>query len=242
VYALKETPRTQGAIRRTPLYVVCSPRARVGKTLIARLLVDFFRLESRPVAAFDLNSNEPRLADYLPDCATVANVGETRGQMALFDALIVNDGIAKVVDVGYGAFESFFALIQEIGFPAEARRRYIQPVILFVMDADRSSARAFADLQRRFPDLPLIALHNEGMMSAYRIGEKRPAAAPLRIPPLPPVLKSVIDKPNFSFMGFRGKSAETPSLLHAWLRQVFLQFRELELRLLLKELSSRMRA
>ena len=38
----------------TPLYVVCSPRRCVGKTLISRLLVEFYVVKDRPVVAFDL--------------------------------------------------------------------------------------------------------------------------------------------------------------------------------------------
>jgi hypothetical protein len=154
----------------------------------------------------------------------------------LFDRLIVDDGIAKVVDVGADAFEAFFAVMHQIGFAAEARRRSVQPVVLFAMDIDRSSTRAFDWLQRRFPAIALVPIHNEAPMGGYRTGDKR-VAQPLRIPLLPPVLKAVIEKPTFSFVDYGGGSVETPTLHHAWLKQVFIEFRELELRLLLKELS-----
>ena len=42
--------------------IVASPRSRVGKTLLARLLVDFHAQEGREVAAFDLNSGGGTLA------------------------------------------------------------------------------------------------------------------------------------------------------------------------------------
>ena len=235
MHALKPTQRSHGVARRTPVYVVCSPRARVGKTLVARLLIDFFRIESRPVAAFDINRNEPSLADYFPGSVIKADIVKTKDQMALFDSLIVNDGVGKVVDVGASAFEPFFDVAQQIGFPAEARRRSVQPVILFVSDVDRSSADALSGLQRRFPDVALIAVHNEAAIGAYRMG----MSGQLRIPLIPPVLKGVVEKPTFSFAN---EPAGTPSLLDAWLKQIFVQFREFELRLLLKELSLQMRA
>jgi hypothetical protein len=234
VGAHKPTQRSQAA-RRTPIYVVCSPRARVGKTLVARLLIDFCRIESRPVAGCDLNRNEPSLADYFPGGVIKADIGKTTDQMALFDGLVVNDGIGKVVDVGSDAFETFFDVVQQIGFAAEARRRSVQPLILFIADVDRSSADAFSGLQRRLPDLPLIAVRNEAVIGAYRVG----ATGQLRIPVLPPVLKAVIEKPSFSFAH---EPVGTPSLLAGWLEQIFVQFREFELRLLLKELSQQMRA
>ena len=51
---------------RTPVYIICSPRPLVGKTLIARLLSEFLLLKNGTVAAFDINLKEPSLLDYLP--------------------------------------------------------------------------------------------------------------------------------------------------------------------------------
>ena len=51
----------------TYLYVVCSTHPRVGKTLMARLLIEFQRANERPVLGFDLGSNGPALAEFLPE-------------------------------------------------------------------------------------------------------------------------------------------------------------------------------
>ncbi len=53
-------------MRRTPVYIICSPRPLVGKTLIARLLSEFLLLKDGAVAAFDINLKEPSLLEYLP--------------------------------------------------------------------------------------------------------------------------------------------------------------------------------
>ena len=50
----------------TPVYIICSPRPLVGKTLLARLLSEFLLLKNGTVAAFDINLKEPSLLDYLP--------------------------------------------------------------------------------------------------------------------------------------------------------------------------------
>ena len=62
----------------TPLYVVCSPCRRVGKTLVSRLLAEFYVVNDRPVAAFDLADEGPQLIDYLPGITTVAASGRGR--------------------------------------------------------------------------------------------------------------------------------------------------------------------
>ena len=52
--------------------------------------------------------------------------------MQLMDRMIVNDGVAKVIDLGFHAFDEFFKMSEEIGFMKEAARRGVAPIILFV--------------------------------------------------------------------------------------------------------------
>jgi Mrp family chromosome partitioning ATPase len=87
---------------------IVSPRPRVGKTLLARLLADFHLHEGRSVAAFDLNVGERTLAQFLPEKTTVATIRDINGQMVLFDRLVADEDITKVIDLGHESFESFF--------------------------------------------------------------------------------------------------------------------------------------
>ena len=135
----------------TPVYIICSPRPLVGKTLIARLLSEFLLLKDGTVTAFDINLKEPSLLDYLPRVTETADVIDTFGKMQLMDRLIVNDGVAKVIDLGFHAFDEFFKMTDEIGFMKEATRRGVAPIILFVADTDRTSARGYPMLQRADP-------------------------------------------------------------------------------------------
>ena len=103
-------------MRRTPVYIICSPRPLVGKTLIARLLCEFLLLQRGGVVGFDVNLKEPSLLDYLPKVTETADVIDTFGKMQLMDRLIANDGVAKVIDLGFHAFDEFFKMCDEIGF------------------------------------------------------------------------------------------------------------------------------
>ena len=226
--------------QRTPLYVVCSPRPRVGKTLIARLLVEFFHADLRSVVAFDLNPHDPALADYLPGWTEIADVTESQGQIALFDRLIIDDGMPKVVDLGIEGFRAFFTVMHDVDFVDEARRRGIEPVILFIVDPDRMCERAYADLRERHPGVALVPVFNEAVTRGYDYRERFPPAGPgrlaLTIPQLSPVLKGVIDKQTFSFASFIKSEADAHSEIYGWVKRIFREFRELELRLLLDKL------
>jgi hypothetical protein len=238
----RAAPKTT-AQRRTPVFIVASPRPQVGKTFLARLLTDFLRLDGGQAVAFDLNPAGDALAD--PRLAAGCDLTDVRSQMALFDCLIVEDGIAKVIDLGHGSFGQFFTVVEDIGFIDEACRRAIEPVILFAADPHPVSAKAFADLQQRFPKAVAAPVFNEAILKGQKLRDRfrsgHAAAVPLQIPLLLPILKAHADKSWHSFADFhagmpegvpRGLAIE----LNAWTRRTFLEFRELELRLLLEKL------
>src|SRR5689334_16731683 len=84
---------------RTPVFFVCSPRPRVGKTLIARLLTEFFLFDGRSVVAFDASPNDASLSRYLPECTITATTTDIKSQIAFFDRLMINDAKPKVIDL-----------------------------------------------------------------------------------------------------------------------------------------------
>ena len=218
---------------RTPVYIICSPRPLVGKTLIARLLSEFLLLKNGTVAAFDINLKEPSLIEYLPGITETAEIDDTFGKMALMDRLIIDDGIAKVIDLGFHAFDEFFKMSDEIGFMKEAARRGVAPVILFVADTDRASARGYAMLQQQIPATALVTIDNE-----YVVRGELPSAMShgriLRIAALPVFLKTYIDRLTFSFTDYLRHEKDSSTELHQWIRGNYLSFRELELNLILQ--------
>jgi len=218
---------------RMPVFIICSPRPLVGKTLIARLLTEFLLLKHGTVTAFDINLKEPSLLEFLPKVTETADVIDTFGKMQLMDRLIVNDGVGKVIDLGFHAFDEFFKMTGEIGFMKEAARRGVSPIILFVADTDRASARAFPVLQQQIPPNALVTIDNEHIVR----GELPPAFARgrvLRIAALPVFLKTYIDRLTFSFTGYLRNEKDSSTELHQWIRENYFRFRELELNLMLQ--------
>ena len=222
----------------TPLYVVCSPCRRVGKTLVSRLLTEFYVVNDRPVAAFDLADEGPQLADYLPDMTTVVDIADTRGQMAFFDRLIADDVGAKIVDLSHRVFAKFFTVEQEIRFFDEARHRCIEPLILFIIDPDPKSAKAYATLRHQLSQASLLPVRNQIGAAALPAGGAVAKAditpTPLDIPLLGLPPRTLLDRRSFSFSWLKRTSpADLPVSLQdelsRWVEHVFSQFRVLEL-------------
>jgi hypothetical protein len=190
-------------------------------------------LKNGTVTAFDINLKEPSLLEYLPKITETAEVDDTFGKMSLMDRLIVNDSIAKVIDLGFHAFDEFFKMADEIGFMKEAARRGVAPIILFVGDTDRASARGYEMLRQQIPAASLVAIDNE-----YVVRGELPAAFAhgrvLRIAALPVFLKTYIDRLTFSFTDYLRHEKDSSTELHQWIRKNYTSFRELELSLILQ--------
>src|SRR5580704_12929371 len=221
-----------------PLCVVCSPRTRVGKTLVSRLLAEFYFAADRPVTAFDLADEGPQLVDYLPEITTVVDIRDIRGQVAFFDQLITESAVAKVIDLSHRAFNNFFAIVREIGFFEEALNHSIDPLILYIVDPrDLNSAETYEMLRDQFSAAAsLLPVRNQIEASANPDHDALPdaniAPAWLDVPLLNLSLKALVAQQSFSFSRFwRAPPSDLPisrdEELPAWLERVFSQFETL---------------
>ena len=155
--------------------------------------------------------------------------------MAFFDRLIADDMGARIIDLDRRAFKNFFTVVQEIGFFDEARHRSIEPLILFIIDPDPKSAKAYAVLRHQLAQASLLPVRNQIEAAAIDAPAKANIApTSLDIPLLGLPLRALMDRQSFSFSRFwRASPADLPvSLtdeLSRWIGRIFFQFHALEL-------------
>jgi hypothetical protein len=233
-----------------PLYVVCSPTPRVGKTLLARLLHDHYRANNRAVTAFDLDDESPRLADFIPDAAHTVDIGDLPGQMAFFDGLIAGNDVPKIVDVGHREFATFFTVAQKISLFEEARRRGSEPVLLFMIDPEPTAERAYAMLRHWFSGFSLLPVRNLTVAKGLPYGAAFRHASTLEvsieIPALGPSAQSLIERERFSFIQALtqppgSSKSRRDGELRNWARRIGFQFREIELGLIREQILAALR-
>jgi hypothetical protein len=240
-----------GAGGPAPIYIVCSPSRRVGKTLVSRLLNDFHVADGRPVKAFDLADESPRLTDFVSGTAMAAQIGDMPGQMAFFDGLIAGKEASKIIDVGHREFENFFTVAHKIGLFEEARRRGIEPLILFLIDPEPIAERAYAMLRRWFAGYSLLPVRNQivakGLPYGAAFRHASTLAVSIKIPELGPSLRSLIERERFSFVDAcvqpsgATRSTRRDSDLRKWVRRIRFQFREIELGLISEQILQALR-
>jgi hypothetical protein len=186
--------------RRTPVALVCSPQTQAGTTLTARLLFDYVLSGFEPALGFDTNRHEPGLAAVFPRRTTVADLASTRGQMALFDTLIVGDGVPKVIDLWHVSYRLFFQRAAELGFFEEARSRGVEPFVLLHTDRKKRFVDEAGALLARWPGLDVVLVHNRGLTDLRDGPRTHPAALlaerPLIVPKLDAVVLRILEEPE----------------------------------------------
>jgi hypothetical protein len=223
----------------TRLFIACSPHPRVGVTTTARLFTDYFISSHIPVEGFDTDPHEPAYAELFPRQAHVIDISEIKGQISLFDRLLVDDGVPKVIDVWRRSYERFFATVKEIGFFEEARGRNVEPVLLFHADEQPATLAAAQALAAAWPEAPLFVVSNEGAAPLGReapdILARYPASGKFVIPALETPVQRALEDPHLSLTGFLQAPPGDMSLvvraaLKSWIAPIFTQLRSQELR------------
>jgi hypothetical protein len=227
----------------TLVFIVCSPAGRVGKTMTARLLGDYFLLSGRTFAGFDTDAHEPGFAARFAHEVVVSDLNTIQGQMALIDPLLVADGVPKIVDLWHRSLDGFFTLVDHTQFLTEAQRLGITPVLLYLAEGSPRSIETADRLATHYPDLQFVTVLNEGTAPGLESREeftRYPSARSFKITALDPVLRQTIEEPSFSLSRFMlvppvNMSIVVRAGLREWLWRIFSQFKSFELRMTLAE-------
>jgi hypothetical protein len=219
--------------RRTLLFISCSPRRHTGVSTTACLLTDFYLSRKMNIEGFDIDPQQPRYASLFPECVHIADLADIRAQIFLFESILVNNNVPKVIDLCYRSYEHFFMTAERIGFVEEARRRGIEPVILFHVDAADKTLTYALKLSVFWGNVIMFLVHNEGTAPVDACPKETlsryPTRAKITIARLEAPVARVLDLPTLSLSSFLGAPPTDMPIafrdaLGAWLDSVFTQF------------------
>ena len=238
--------RPEASKRRTFVYIVCSPLGRVGKTLTARLLIDYYLSSDRLPVGFDTNTFEPGLAPVFPNETNLVDLTSTRGEMDLFDRLVIPDEVPKVVDLWHVNYEKFFRHAQEFGFVQEAWERGIEPVVVLLTDERERFAAEVRSLADGWRGLKILLVHDGGLTKLPQetvFGKPFRLAHPILVlPELDVVVRRALDQRGILLDRIiREPSPDTSFVIVSRVRSLlapfFDQFESLERKLVLENAS-----
>jgi hypothetical protein len=120
----------------------------VGKTTVARTLLDYFGVHQTPVRAFDTGSPRGTLKRFHPDITEVVDVTSVADQMKIFDTLGGADSRVTVVDVRAGLLSSTLKALSEIGFIECAKKDQITFAVFHILGPSIASLDEIAEIAR----------------------------------------------------------------------------------------------
>ncbi len=218
------------------LYIVASDANRNGKTLLARLIVDYLLLDGKDPFAIDTDAPDGPLRNFFPGRTLLADFEKTQGQMKVFDTIMASPGRHYIIDLPQRHMHPFFQSARELGFFQAARDLGFRTVVFYVVDRATASLRAAREIYDT-PGLDLfVAVRNEHVGSSWPAHE-----GALVMPVLPRNLVISISDRRFSLRNFvlgddQGLHGSEKLILNSFLADVLGSLNSLDVELSLTRL------
>ena len=191
------------------IYIVCSDRHRNGKTLLARVLVDYLLLEHRDPFVIDANFPEGTLRAAFPGRTSLVDFAQIQGQMKMFDTIMGSLGRDYVIDLPAPQLENFFEVFRQVNFKEEAMKAGFRIVVLFIVDKDLASLNAADDLRVAIAPATVVRVRN---MHIGSVNVGHGDALTIDIPILDREVMNLIEDRRFSLRSFiLGEDSHLPA-------------------------------
>src|SRR5262252_10667313 len=118
---------------RPTVILVGADKGGVGKTTVARTLIDYFGAHQTPTRAFDTESPRGTLKRFHPDLTEVVDMTLVADQMKIFDTLNSSDAAVTMIDVRAGLMSPTLKALRDIGFIEAARKGQITFAVFHIL-------------------------------------------------------------------------------------------------------------
>lgn len=125
--------------------LVGADKGGVGKTTVARTLLDYFGAHHTPVRAFDTEAPRGTLKRFHPEVTEVVDVSAVADQMKIFDTLGSADARVTVIDVRAGLLSATLQVLRDIGFIDSARKGQITFAVFHILGPSIASLNEIAE-------------------------------------------------------------------------------------------------
>lgn len=198
------------------VFIVCSDQARNGKTLLARVLVDFLLMEGHDPFCFDLSHPEGGLRAFFPGRTALLDFTSPEGQAKVFDTILSRGPRDYVIDLPAALLTRFCEVAGARNFAKKAQEKEFRTAALFIVDREDKSLRtAIAVEEILMPDL-FVPVANRFVGSALPDGVPGPV---LSMDGMEPELNAVVSNRRFSLRTFMlGDDSAVPIRLRMGLK------------------------
>ena len=208
-------------VRPPRFFVICSDRARTGKTLLARAVADWLTLEEEAAELFDLDAPAFPLAEHYPGRVKTADFGRTMGRVAVFDQIAQDPALTRVVDVPAVHEAAFLDEARELGLVEVLQDAGVEVVLFYLFTPAAASLNRALEVERMFPTARFHPVHNAALGAASGNDEAESLYLELtrdgvvRMPALSMPALAFVERVEFSFAALvRGQIAAPDLAVH----------------------------
>ena len=138
--------------------IVGADKGGVGKTTVARTLLDYFNARKVPIRAFDTEAPRGTLKRFHPDITEVVDVTQVADQMQIFDTL--TDSTVTLIDVRAGLLSPTLTALRDIGFIDAARKGQITFSVFHILGPSIASLDEIAETANFMTDAKYFLVKN----------------------------------------------------------------------------------
>ena len=220
------------------IHVVCSDKARNGKTLLSRIIADDLTLVGREPMVFDAEYPSAGIRSYLPERTRLVDLAKIGGRMAMVDTILGTPPRDYVIDLPCRLLLETFDLFDRIDFVSETRGAGFSVIVLFIIDKPFSSLRTArqiyngGQLDRYVPVRNLAVGHVIDLSEVTHLYGEIAQDGEITLPILEREIIDFIEQRGFSFGDFLMNHYVPPNQairlkLRAFLNEIFAQIRQI---------------
>jgi len=140
--------------------IVGADKGGVGKTTVARTLLDYFADHQVPARAFDTEAPKGTLKRFHPDATDIVDINLVADQMKIFDTLNSTEAPVTVIDVRAGLMAQTLRALRDFGFIDAARKGQITFAVFHILGPTIASLDEIADTAAFLGDAKYFLVKN----------------------------------------------------------------------------------
>ncbi|HTP91713.1 MAG TPA: hypothetical protein VMJ52_08265 [Xanthobacteraceae bacterium] len=140
--------------------LVGADKGGVGKTTVARTLLDYFTAHHVPTRAFDSESPKGTLKRFHPDISEIVDITSVSDQMQIIDTLSSTDASVTVIDVRAGLLSPTLRSLRDIGFLDAVKKGQITFAVFHILGSSIASLNEIEDTSTFVADSKYFLVKN----------------------------------------------------------------------------------
>jgi hypothetical protein len=140
--------------------LIGADKGGVGKTTVARTLLDYFAQHQVRTRAFDTEMPRGTLKRFHPDVTDVVDISHVPDQMRIFDTVNSTDAAVSLIDVRSGLLSPTLRALHNIGFIEAAKKDELTFVVFHILGSSIASLDEIAETADSLRDAKYFMVKN----------------------------------------------------------------------------------